>query len=265
MYVKLVAANNLQFDNPQLYSAFIHDPGEFFLSFGTEADTALIDEALTGLEETLLKYPDNFFEGFKENDYKDGIIIYFNGTLEGISVGGITEAGAFTTEQGDYLVMVFDINDSLNLPVTICHEMSHSIYNKLVHDEWDTEGELFDEEYFATLNPEGFTYLDMYSDDEGRQYYELTDYDNTGAKYYEDYILDNVYFEGIYSKTFLTEDLATIMEAAMNPDNAPDYMASPHIKAKLEYFSQVIRRDWDTADWPETTSWEEFLDWQGYK
>ena len=82
-------------------------------------------------------------------------------------------------------------------------------------------------------------------------------YANVSGFYYED--INSVYFVDSYAKTYITEDLARLMEYDMIDPYAGtyDYMKSDKIQAKLNYFYSCIRSVWDTSGWPSKTSWEE--------
>ena len=92
-------------------------------------------------------------------------------------------------------------------------------------------------------------------DENGQDYSIVGGAVNTSEAYTGKDDLKNIYFIDPYSKTFLKEDLARLMEYSMGD---PDWevLQSPNIVNKLNYYYGVIRTVWDTKGWPKQTTWE---------
>ena len=201
-------------------------------------DADLIAAALDTLAEALSAYPDGFLDQLKY-DKVTRIQINLCGTLTSTSDNwGDENYNGFTEESGSTYLMVLDLNQLWT--DTIYHEISHIIDQKLEWDAYCRDDALFSEETWASLNPEGFEYVYVYSG-----FDELV---FEGDEY--------LYFIDTYSMVSPTEDRARIMEFAMAgydwyfTDYEPTY-------AKLRYYAACIRDAFDTTGWPETTAWED--------
>ncbi|MGN0375385.1 MAG: hypothetical protein ACI4EN_07785, partial [Butyrivibrio sp.] len=207
------------------------------------------------VEKVLNYYPGGFFKYFTEDNYLSGVNIYLVGSMTPISEGMISDAAGFATTIDEYEVIALDVNYMYSIESNICHEISHAIYKRIEYEELITGGTYFDETSWNKLNPPGFQYYEAYVNEFGEGYSVVGDYTNTGAMYYEYQNPEEVYFVDAYSKTFITEDLARLMEYGMiSPDE--EYLSGSHIKEKMRFYYKAIRRVWDTTGWPEETLWE---------
>ncbi len=234
---------------------------QYYSGYNAErlTDYSIMEQGIDSLESVLDKYPDNFFRYMVSGDYLRGILVYFNGVITPASTDSISSAAAFATKDKNYELLVFDTNQTYSMEMNAAHEISHAIFDRIEYDESMTGVTYFDYEEWNKLNPPGFEYVQSYFSESGEEYDVSGDNSNTSSEYYNDWILDNVYFVDSYSKTYVTEDLARLMENAMNMDIAGEYMQSSHIKAKLSYYFKAIRNTWDTTGWPQITTWEEAM------
>ena len=206
-------------------------------------DPVFIRSALDTLEETLSLYPEGFF---RQLPY---------GAVESIRielVGGLTakdnvdthpvSVGAFTQDMDSYYVMVLD--GFLLQPQTLFHEFSHIIDARLKWDSAIREDALFSEETWLALQPEGFRYAMTYTQVPGESLH----------------FMDSGFFISEYALTYPTEDRAVLMEAAMN-NFAWDFESGSGAREKLQYYADCIRDCFDTEGWPETTLWEQVLEY----
>ena len=210
----------------------------------TCSDRFEIIDSLNSLAHTLNRYPEGFFEYLVSDYYLSGINIYLTGKISPAADTSIDNAAAFANTISDYQIIAMDITCYSDEESTIYHEFSHAIYNRITFEENRDQREYFDENYFFTLNPPGFEYYYSYLDENGNGYDWVGSSVNTGSDYYLDYDLNNVYFVDSYSKTYPTEDLARLLEYAMPEGYQLEYMQSPHIRAKLDYYCDVISEMW---------------------
>lgn len=200
-------------------------------------DPGFVSEALDILEECLGRYPEGFF---RQLPY---------GTMNHIQlelIGGLTlkdgvenqpaSTAAFVQEQDGYINIVID--GFVLRSETVYHEFSHVIDRRLSWDALVRSDALFSEAHWLSLQPEGFAYAMSYTD----MPEETLRYSNTG------------YFISDYSKTYPTEDRATLFADAMT--QRPMLETSPGLQAKMDYYARCIRDCFDTEGWPEVTAWE---------
>lgn len=228
-----------------------------FLDFSALNNDNIYDmtNAVAEIKKALSSYPENFFEYFSTDDYLSGINIYLVGSITPTSEGYISEPAGFTNTYQNFEVIVLDINYAYNIEKTMYHEISHIIYKRIEYEEAMDEVDYFDIGKWNGLNPSGFEYYNAYLDENGQDYSIVGGAANTGDAYTGKDDLDDMYFIDPYSKTFLKEDIARLMEYSMgNPDW--ELLQSPHIVSKLNYYYGVIRAVWDTKGWPKQTIWE---------
>lgn len=215
-------------------------------------DPESLSDALDQLEEILKCYPDNFFSQLCFGNLI-GIRIYLTGTLRGVSSDLVDEASGFVSEINSYMVMALDSNLYYSWPYTVNHEISHMIDRSLAFRSIYLEDAVFSEETWNSYNPEEFVYLESYEN-----YWDNPDYFT-----YAEYFIDN------YGLTYATEDRAQHFGAAMNYYMTEDYLFafedSPYRLAKLQYYCDCIRADFDTTGWPEELPWEKVLKTFSYK
>lgn len=222
---------------------------------GTNESRYYMETAVETVLEVLKYYPEDFFDMFTTNNYSSGINIYFVGDMTPVSEEYISNPSGFATSMQEFEVMAININYTDAIEQNLCHEISHAIYNRIDYEEIYSGNTYFDETKWAELNPNGFEYYGGYRDSTGADYEESDDVKYTKDAMNEDSDIDKVYFVDSYSKTFLTEDLARLMEYNMVFSDSK-FLESPHLKAKMAFYSDAIRSVWDSKKWPETTRWE---------
>lgn len=220
-------------------------------------DSEQIAHALETLDRVLSKYPDDFFSNFNDNTHY-AYNIYLNGKISPTGSDSINNAAAFATEEYNCFMIIVDATN-YDIENTMYHEITHTIYNAILNKQIniDSDTPLFDEEYWnKTFNPEGFSYYNSYLDADGNGYDISGNDDNAGYNYEGDY--NSIYFVSAYSKTYVTEDLATLMEHDMTDPlhETYEFMKSDKIQAKLDYFYNAIREAFDSSSWGEKTYWE---------
>ena len=109
------------------------------------------------------------------------------------------------------------------------------------------------EDFYGT-NPDHFEYANNYSDlDVSAEYTTLSD--NCGEHF------ENVYFVSDYGKQNENEEMAEFMGDLLSGDIIPDYFESVHLQEKGSYIFGIIRKYFDTDNWPEKTTWEQRLEY----
>ncbi len=196
-------------------------------------------------------YPDGFFDFFKTKNYSSGINIYLVGDMTPLSENYVSNPSGFSTSMKEFDVMAVNINYADTIEQNLCHEISHAIYDRINFEEMYSGNTYFDETKWMELNPKDFEYYGAYLDGNGREYGEPQDFSDTAGN--SD--INQIYFVDAYSKTFITEDLARLMEYNMVFQDS-DFLDSPHLKAKMKFYSEAIRKVWNSKNWPETTAWE---------
>lgn len=219
-----------------------------FNSYTCEAccDTDMVNEALDLLEHVLAQFPKHFFEPLVTNGYTQCISLYLTGTIYRNTDINTADAMAFTGTSNNCDYLVFDLNYMYDLERTYWHEISHVLYRYIEHMEFRDDINYFDEDYFNSLNPEGFAYYEAYTDDYGNSLYNDDSYSYFG--FYED--PEEIYFIDGYAKTYLTEDLSRLVEYFYVPENygyPQDYLRSSHTVAKINYYLSVIEALWDCS------------------
>ncbi len=224
-------------------------------------DPITIYISLIQLDNIMSKYPEGFFRELTNGDYYCYLYVCLTGGLTGEdTTTSLESAGGLTSEMVDGVALYFDISDGLQKSSFI-HEMVHTTDNMLL-----AEGYIDDSEW-DSFNPDGFSYYYAYVSEDGNGYdgYDAGNMDYTGLS--DDYIegnFDNIYFYTIYSKTYETEDRATIYENLLM-----DYLSestedmvfkSPHIQEKIEYYNEALRKCYGTDDWGDDVMWENALD-----
>ena len=220
-----------------------------------EENIDVITDSVNAVYEVLQTYPEDFFKFFTKGDYLKGINVYLVGNITPVSEGYMNNPMGFANISSGYEVITINVNYGDNIKETLVHEISHAIYERIEYEELNTQTIYFDEEKWKGLNPAGFTYYDAYTDSNGKDITINENGEYTSKKYVDDTSLTDIYFVDDYSKTFLTEDLARLMQYGMFCENEP-FMKSAKIKTKLNYYYSVIRTVWDSENWPAKTDWE---------
>ena len=209
-----------------------------------EEDPLLIRRTLYRLRDVLKKYPKSLFSQLTMDGRQIQIHIVADIT------GSVMDAGGLKWDEGEDTGLVLTTAGHGAEKQTMFHEITHLIYSKLQNDSVLSEAE----DAWMALNPPGFTYTGTY---EG--YKELeTNYTTASSDMGVNY--ENVYFIGVYNKTYETEDVADMVAYLMCGETPPEYFRSPHLQEKCRYFFRLIREGFDTSGWPEKTYWEERLE-----
>ncbi len=203
-----------------------------------ETDWEKVESALDILEDALSDYPPGFFRQLHYGSVH-GVHIQLVSDLQANGNGRYGDGyAAFVSSQGDYELMVVDIDDSGK--ATYYHEFSHVIDAYLEWDAFQRVEALFSEEGWAANNPSWFT---DYTYDYAKPF-ELIDYDA---------------FTDPYATISPTEDRARVMEYAMADYGDGVFTENEGLRAKLVYYCRCIRDAFDTTDWPDTLPWERYL------
>lgn len=214
-----------------------------------ECDPVKIAEGLTILEKVFSAYPNGFFDQLYYGVYRTLEINLMGEIWNKEEVEGYVP-DAFVQHENGTITMVLNLNDTPEiLKQNFYHETSHIIDKVLEHNAFYREDAVYSEEQWWTLNPDEFVELNP----EYGGYYES--YEIMPMEYYQE--MFTPYFVSDYGKTFSTEDRAMIFENAMI-GNADLFTgnASEAFREKLEYYCESIRDCFDTAGWPEYTTWE---------
>ena len=228
---------------------------------GPENNIDWIDEVLTLVESVLAEYPPHFFDTLCEN-YLDGIVLEICGTIRSIDSASIDYPSAVTGMLGNWRLIMLDADYLGGMRYTLFHEIAHMIDGKLdtlslPYDVWGLAS-------WNTLNPSDFQYYYAYIDSKGNSYefsgsdtYTLSD-----KTYLKKGRTDRVYYLMKYAKTLPTEDRAVLMGTLLADDLQDEYLAYPHLLAKLTYYSRAIRMGFDPNGtlWPEPTAWEKRIE-----
>lgn len=207
-----------------------------------------VANALNILDEELSKYPDGFIEQIRYENL-DTIHFYITSDLIGTSSGTLETAGGFQMEIGNEALIVVDFNYFDIAKSTIHHEFGHCIDDMLVYNGG------IDEKIWDTYNPVSVTGGSIYTDT-----YDM--FGNYGDEIYaygtngEDY--ENSYFVDTYSMTYPSEDRARIWENIMSDEGYVDWSRTPHLTAKLNYYAECIRQNFDSTGWNEVR-WEKYM------
>lgn len=207
-----------------------------------------VANALNILDEELSKYPDGFIEQIRYENL-DTIHFYIASDLIGTSSGNLETAGGFQMEIGNEALIVVDFNYFDIAKSTIHHEFGHCIDDMLVYNGG------IDEKIWDTYNPVSVTGGSIYTDT-----YDM--FGNYGDEIYaygtngEDY--ENSYFVDTYSMTYPSEDRARIWENIMSDEGYVDWSRTPHLTAKLNYYAECIRQNFDSTGWNEVR-WEKYM------
>lgn len=207
-----------------------------------------VANALNILDEELSKYPDGFIEQIRYENL-DTIHFYITSDLIGTSSGTLETAGGFQMEIGNEALIVVDFNYFDIAKSTIHHEFGHCIDDMLVYNGG------INEKIWDTYNPVSVTGGSVYTDT-----YDM--FGNYGDEIYaygtngEDY--ENSYFVDTYSMTYPSEDRARIWENIMSDEGYVDWSRTLHLTAKLNYYAECIRQNFDSTGWNEVR-WEKYM------
>ena len=203
-------------------------------------EAALTETKLKELEKALSMYPEGFFEQMKLHGDSSGVFLFFSAEIES-DYGVIAYTLDFNRPR---FTIIIDITYPADITATVCHELWHAIEQRISF----SDSTAFDANEWNSLNPEGFSYYESYTENEDTNPLRWT-YAGQEAP---------IYFVDTYSKTFAKEDRARIMEYIMAYDyDAEELLKSKAINAKLKYISEAIRSVFDSSDW-QNVSWEKY-------
>lgn len=211
-------------------------------------DYDYVNNALDILDEELSKYPEGFVGQIGYGNY-DTIHFYIAADLIGISSETLNTAGGFQLEIGNESVIVVDFTYFTVARTTIHHELGHCIDDTLTYNGY------MDENIWNSYNPLSVTGGSIYTDT-----YDL--YGNYGDEIYaygsngED--CANSYFVDTYSMTYPSEDRAKIWENIMSDEKYVYWEKTPHLTAKLNYYAECIRQNFDSTGWNDVR-WEKYM------
>jgi len=204
-----------------------------YYTLDTCEDGAKIEYALEGLDRTLGAYPEGFLEQLSEISART-LEIHLCGTISPSELSEYTvdNANAFSSEIGQNEVLVFDIANDFFGDSTVYHELAHTTDHKLWRDGF------LDEDWWSAMNPGGFTYYNLYRGQDG----EAVDADDIFYTYWNlEGSADDVYFIDNYSKTYSTEDRATLMEYYLSGlISYEEFSEYPHLKEKLDAYLDLV-------------------------
>ncbi|MEE0966035.1 MAG: hypothetical protein U0L85_03185 [Bacilli bacterium] len=200
----------------------------------------IINKALDNIEVGLSSFPEDFFRQLRYSNYRYIEInltgsIYNNDISTSYSdgtVNGLTEEGMGKQ------VIALDINKD-GMKQTFYHEISHAIDGKIIFASVYINKLKDYEKGWEDLNQKDFSYP--------MRYYDLP------MSIYEEKYLDD--FVDFYSMTFPTEDRARLFENIMMGNNEVFDKYPVRIK-KLRYYSECIRKVFDTSNWKNVEKWE---------
>ena len=204
-----------------------------------EGERDLIAFALNELEQMASKYPEGFFEQFKDKQGNGGVYIYLIGGIESTN-----NTIAYFYKGSYFYNIAIDITYQTGMEGTFSHELWHAIEAKISQHSYEWQ------DGWDALNPQGF------------EYYETYNYiDNYSSHWtYYDWSQDGIYFVDSYAKTFAKEDRARIFEKVMGDVAMADQlMLNSAMKAKIKFMCEVIEKAFDTSTWgDEPQYWERY-------
>lgn len=212
-------------------------------------DEELINNALDRIDEALSVYPDGFIEELQQ-DWITSINFYLAGTLTPEDTGiYIENAGGVASGYAGYQMIAVNINTVAT--ETLLHEMSHVIDNKL-----SAMGVLYElEEQWAECNPEEFDYFYNYM-----EYGGAIENTASSGEYWSSMNYDTVYFYSEYSKTYPTEDRATLIEHFYLWERIPYCYNSVHIQEKLGVYLKFLEENFESYKKDDSSLWNTLYD-----
>ncbi|MBQ7064904.1 MAG: hypothetical protein IJM90_08450 [Firmicutes bacterium] len=202
-----------------------------------------VSEMLCELRRHLALYPDGFFETFKDKNRGCGLRILAVSELTMNAHASFATSAVFYRYFDWYNIMA-DVNEIISSTNTLPHELWHAVESKI----WAEYFGSFYDRSWDNLNPDGFT----------GYFYDVENYQQM-AEPWERYILetgDDPYFVRSYSLVDPKEDRATLIELLFNhyfgedPVTSAEALAScPHLKAKLDYMAELVRKVFGTVYW----------------
>lgn len=200
--------------------------------FGYEYQVPALEKALAQLERLLPQFPEELIPALEDGGLRIGLVR---------SIDGLTEDAVPDSNGLQYFVQ-----GEACIALVIQEDMQDAFYHQLYHvldtyvyansvllDDWDS------------LNPKGFAYDGNYSDYEKR----------TDGAYLQG---DSRAFVSEFSKTFSTDDRATLFAAAMTEGNEAMF-ASDIMQKKLQKLCSGIREAYAWKKDERSFLWEQYL------
>lgn len=207
---------------------------------GIDAEYEAIRSFLEILDNTASQFPEGFLSQFRTKQGEAGIKMLLTGP---ITMDDDFEADGLSWSMGKWHYEAFDITSETPHD-TICHEIFHSIDEKLLNNDplWN--------ESWSELNPEGFEYCENFDN-----YLDETDYN-----YYTSYDND-WYFVDEYSHVNIQEDMARVFEAATSEDEyfSNDVFESDKMLEKLSFIDANIREIFVVDETYGTAFWAKHI------
>lgn len=200
-----------------------------------------IKEALNELEIALNRYPDNFFQQFKDEAGNGGMTFLFCEDFVDNNVLGILGKGGHAeTINNNYYIAVCSCSSFV-----FCHEIWHATETLILKKNPDA----FSPDEWNVLNPKGYNYdnYDIANDPEPNKW----TLDSVGT--------ETVYFTDNYGRTNPQEDRANLMSYTMESlIPKEEFLPNKPLRNKLQVMSDAIRSSFDTTGW-DTPIWEKYL------
>lgn len=210
-----------------------------------EKDPIFLYNSLQTIDRILARYPEGMireiYEGYK------GMQFYLCGSIYGYGDGGLDQAGGFTTDWNNYIVIVLDLYNGLE--TTLPHELSHACDRQIEYQaavsgiNWSALWESVTPYADAYL----YTYADYYYEDDYTVYGETKD--------------ANIWFTDSYGRTYPTEDRARLMECmfADESDHMSRYLDYENLEYKAKLYCYILRQCFDSCNTEEELYWERNL------
>lgn len=219
-------------------------------------DYSKLEEALEILDVELAKYPKGFFEQLLGKQYRK-FNIYIAGELVNSEFGFVGISTGFVESEGDIINFALNCKGNHKIAPVIHHEIAHIIDERIEEYNNENESAIMVDEEWCKLNPFSDMYTYDYEVDVNENYYEFC-YEHMLAV---EKSLNDTYFVDTYSITYPTEDRARIFEHVMTTGENfdVDFDKAPNIKQKLNYYTECIRKAFDTSGWNDVI-WEKYKD-----
>lgn len=215
--------------------------GGFLLSEVSSEDIAAY---LRDLETYLSRYPDHFFDQIK-NDLYSALAVYYTMALLPEDTSSIGNASAVTTSGWQTIQIAFSGGFGF-AETDFSHELWHALEYYVVCED---DGSLSYITGWDALNPEDFSYNNAYTDENGDTLY------SDEYTYWNEDDPERIWFIDYYARLYAKEDRARIFENMCVADGF-DYFAAPHLRAKAQYLTDLLRTIFPEID---PRPWEDWL------
>ena len=207
-----------------------------------EGDPSLyVYEGLEQLKNEIGRYPEGFFDHFKENGGR-GVCIYLVRSMDS-KYNNFNYAGLSLQRFDDFYVY-FDVMELGRYGGIVHHELWHTVEESVFNRDMSA----FAPGMWQELNPPGF---DSYI-------FDIDKYEED-AQTLSQYLLDggeDPYFIRNYSMLDAQEDRATLIEAIFDgyhgetpADSLEAMKAYPHLKAKYKFMAKVVKDELGYVYW----------------